>query len=70
MGKTVRTLVSLLSRQDTNNVDREAWRYTGPFLGRTLRWKGTFPGLGIASAAFGVYLAYDTFVATHDEEHH
>ncbi|KAH4274602.1 hypothetical protein HBI04_117720 [Parastagonospora nodorum] len=34
----------------------EQWRYTGPFT-RFQRFKGSFPGLGIATVAFGVYLA-------------
>ncbi|KAF2666087.1 hypothetical protein BT63DRAFT_442398 [Microthyrium microscopicum] len=47
----------------------EAWRYTGPFNKRELRWRGTFPGLGLATAAFAVYLAYDTFLAPEAEHH-
>jgi len=51
---------------------REAWRYSGPFAANTRRWKGTFPGLGIATGAFALYLAYDMFVAEkeHGEGHH
>lgn len=33
----------------------EAWRYTGPFT-RWNRFKGAFPGFGIAAVAFGVYV--------------
>lgn len=47
-------------------VVSEAWRYTGPFS-RFNRFKGAFPGLGIATVAFGAYLAYEaTFL---QEEH-
>jgi hypothetical protein len=37
-------------------IHSEQWRYTGPFT-RFQRFKGSFPGLGIATVAFGVYLA-------------
>jgi len=36
----------------------EAWRYTGPFT-RWNRFKGAFPGLGIATVAFAGYLVYE-----------
>ncbi|KAK8213164.1 hypothetical protein M8818_002462 [Zalaria obscura] len=45
----------------------EAWRYTGPFT-RWNRLKGAFPGLGVATVAFGVYLAYEA-VSVKDEHH-
>lgn len=53
----------------------EAWRYTGPFS-RANRFKGSFPGFGIALGAFAVYVAYDKLIADHGhhdhhgEEHH
>jgi NADH dehydrogenase (ubiquinone) 1 beta subcomplex subunit 3 len=59
-------------------VHSEQWRYTGPFT-RFQRFKGSFPGLGIATVAFGAYLAAEQFGligdahAHHDEaasEHH
>ncbi|KAK6342117.1 hypothetical protein TWF730_001595 [Orbilia blumenaviensis] len=34
----------------------EAWRYSGPFT-RIQRFRGFFPGLGIATVAFTVYCA-------------
>jgi hypothetical protein len=40
--------------------DSEQWRYTGPFS-RFNRFKGSFPGLGIATVAFGAYLAAEQF---------
>lgn len=40
---------------------RDAWRYEGQFL-RFNRFKSAFPGLGIATAAFAVYLAYDKLI--------
>ncbi|RMJ27976.1 hypothetical protein PHISP_01173 [Aspergillus sp. HF37] len=51
----------------------EIWRYTGPFS-RWNRFKGTFPGLGIASVAFAGYCAYEHFFLReqhgHHEDHH
>ncbi|KAF1346767.1 NADH-ubiquinone oxidoreductase B12 subunit family-domain-containing protein [Delphinella strobiligena] len=46
----------------------EAWRYTGPFS-RWNRFKGAFPGLGIATVAFAGYLAYEA-VFVKDDHHH
>lgn len=48
----------------------EAWRYSGPFKTSILRWKGAFPGLGVATGAFALYLAYDIFLAKDDGGHH
>lgn len=47
----------------------EAWR-AHPLLTNT--WRHSMPGLGIALAAFGVYVAYDKLVASKDkaEGHH
>ncbi|CAI7676427.1 hypothetical protein N7533_006055 [Penicillium manginii] len=55
----------------------EAWRYSGPFS-RWNRFKGLFPGLGIATVAFTAYCAYEHFFlkddhhgdAHHGEAHH
>ncbi|KAF2114802.1 hypothetical protein BDV96DRAFT_494387 [Lophiotrema nucula] len=51
----------------------EAWRYTGPFS-RWNRFKGAFPGLGIATVAFAGYLVYEQLFMQkehhHGEEHH
>ncbi|KAJ6263989.1 NADH dehydrogenase [Drechslerella dactyloides] len=50
---------------------REAWRYTGPFT-RMNRFRGLFPGFGIASAAFAVYCAAEYFIfpaQKHDHGH-
>ncbi|EYE90356.1 NADH dehydrogenase [ubiquinone] 1 beta subcomplex subunit 3 [Aspergillus ruber CBS 135680] len=46
----------------------EIWRYTGPFS-RFNRFKGLFPGFGIASVAFAGYCAYEHFFLK-DEHHH
>ncbi|GAB7342479.1 hypothetical protein MBLNU457_g0677t1 [Dothideomycetes sp. NU457] len=46
----------------------EAWRYTGPFS-RFNRFRGAFPGLGIATVAFAGYLAYEA-VFVKDEHGH
>ncbi|OAL51331.1 hypothetical protein IQ07DRAFT_679600 [Pyrenochaeta sp. DS3sAY3a] len=45
----------------------EQWRYTGPFS-RFNRFKGSFPGLGIATVAFAGYLAAEQFLWK--DEHH
>ncbi|KAK9479035.1 NADH-ubiquinone oxidoreductase B12 subunit family-domain-containing protein [Lipomyces japonicus] len=37
---------------------REAWRYTGQFS-RWNRLKGLFPGLGLGTGAFVLYLVYE-----------
>ncbi|KAH8148093.1 uncharacterized protein LAJ45_07857 [Morchella importuna] len=46
----------------------ETWRYTGPFT-RWNRFKGAFPGLGIATVAFAGYCAYEA-VFMKEEKHH
>jgi hypothetical protein len=48
--------------------DSEAWRYTGPFS-RWNRFKGSFPGLGIATVAFAGYLAYESFYLNDSHAH-
>lgn len=45
----------------------EAWRYTGPFT-RWNRFKGAFPGLGIALVAFAGYCVYEEVFM--EKEHH
>jgi hypothetical protein len=37
----------------------EIWRYTGPFT-RWNRFKGAFPGFGIAAVAFTGYVIYES----------
>jgi NADH dehydrogenase (ubiquinone) 1 beta subcomplex subunit 3 len=69
--------MSLLSYSHSSILTQhsEAWRYTGPFS-RGNRFKGSFPGFGIALGAFAVYVAYDKLIADHGhhdhhgEEHH
>ena len=49
------------SSEKNNYADRvnsEAWRYTGPFSVAN-RWKGTLPGIGIASVAFAAYCGFE-----------
>jgi NADH dehydrogenase (ubiquinone) 1 beta subcomplex subunit 3 len=59
-------------------MNREAWRYSGPFT-RWNRFKGSFPGLGIATVAFVAYCGYEYLFlkdehhgqdSGHGEEHH
>ncbi|KAK1769092.1 putative nadh:ubiquinone oxidoreductase [Phialemonium atrogriseum] len=45
----------------------EAWRYRGIFT-RWNRFKGAFPGLGIGTAAFVAYCAYEHYFMK--DEHH
>jgi hypothetical protein len=51
------------------HICSEHWRYTGPFS-RFNRFKGSFPGLGIATVAFGAYLAAEQFGLIKDEGGH
>lgn len=50
------------------NPTSETWRYTGPFS-RFNRFKGLFPGFGIASVAFAGYCAYEHFFLQNDPHH-
>ncbi|KAJ4302867.1 hypothetical protein N0V90_001758 [Kalmusia sp. IMI 367209] len=48
----------------------EQWRYTGPFS-RWNRFKGAFPGLGIATVAFAGYCVVEAvFFKDDHHEHH
>lgn len=48
---------------------REAWRWD-PFFSKQNILKHSFPGLGVAAAAFSVYLLYDLINGgEHDNEH-
>lgn len=84
MGKSVSTYLhsALLNTRQLAESEAEilenseAWRYTGPFT-RWNRFKGAFPGLGIATVAFTVYVVYeqiflkdDHHSSGHGEEHH
>lgn len=46
----------------------EAWRYTGPFT-RWNRFKGSFPGLGIATVAFAGYLVFEQLFMKDEHGH-
>ncbi|OCL07306.1 hypothetical protein AOQ84DRAFT_276288, partial [Glonium stellatum] len=46
----------------------EAWRYTGPFT-RFNRFKGAFPGLGIATVAFAGYLVFEQIFLQEEHGH-
>ena len=56
--RILRLLGRLIDQELTVSFSREAWRYTGPFT-RWNRFKGAFPGLGIATVAFAGYLIYE-----------
>lgn len=47
----------------------EAWR-KHPMLTNNLRLRHSLPGLGIATAAFGVFVAYDKLVVGDSSGHH
>ncbi|KAL2036684.1 hypothetical protein N7G274_010555 [Stereocaulon virgatum] len=47
----------------------EQWRYTGPFT-RYNRFKGAFPGIGIATVAFAAYCGYEYFFLNNDHHAH
>ncbi|TPX71074.1 hypothetical protein SpCBS45565_g01367 [Spizellomyces sp. 'palustris'] len=44
-------------------ANRDAWRYHA-FFSKSNRIRSMFPGLGIGTAAFAVYLAYDKWFQT------
>ena len=48
---------------------REAWRWD-PFFSNKNILRHSFPGLGIAVAAFSVYLAYDLITGDGEKEGH
>jgi NADH dehydrogenase (ubiquinone) 1 beta subcomplex subunit 3 len=48
----------------------EAWRYTGQFSFYNRMVKGTFPGLGIATAAFAAYCAWEYVFVKDEHAHH
>lgn len=50
-------------------VSSEQWRYTGPFS-RWNRFKGSFPGLGIATVAFAGYLVAEQLFFKEEHGHH
>lgn len=47
----------------------EAWR-KHPMMTNNLRLRHSLPGLGIATAAFGIFVAYDKLVAGNSGGHH
>lgn len=51
------------------DIHSEQWRYTGPFT-RFNRFKGSFPGLGIATVAFAGYLVAEQLLWKDDHAHH
>lgn len=53
--------------QSTDMIASEAWRYSGPFT-RFNRFRGTFPGFGIAAVAFATYCGYE-YMFLNDDHH-
>ncbi|KAJ2726150.1 hypothetical protein GGI07_000789 [Coemansia sp. Benny D115] len=47
---------------------REAWR-DHPSFSKMAQLRGMFPGLGIATGLFAVYLAYDHFAGKSHKHH-
>ena len=74
MGETV-SAIPQEQMGDSRRLDRveliytisEVWRYSGPFT-RWNRFKGSFPGLGIATVAFAAYCGYE-YLFLNDEHH-
>ena len=74
MGETV-SAIPQEQMGDSRSLDQveliytisEAWRYSGPFT-RWNRFKGSFPGLGIATVAFAAYCGYE-YLFLNDEHH-
>lgn len=50
-------------------MNREQWRYTGPFT-RANRFKNTFPGFGIAAVAFAAYCTFEYLFIKDDHHSH
>jgi hypothetical protein len=69
MGTIVLSTLTLSRHLTILTLRSEQWRYTGPFT-RFNRFKGSFPGLGIATVAFGVYLAAEQAGLLKDEGGH
>ena len=67
----------MYTKHTNGNGNSEAWRYTGPFT-RMNRFRGMFPGFGIAAVAFAGYMVYEQLFLTsshghgeaHEEGHH
>lgn len=77
MGTIVSQIIPSRTRLQLNSSTLEAdnpdssekWRYTGPFT-RWNRFKGSFPGLGIATVAFTIYLGYEYLFLKDDSHGH
>lgn len=67
-GKPKNHLITMLGFILLTVWSRERWRYTGPFT-RFNRFKGSFPGLGIATVAFAAYCGYEHFFLQDDHHH-
>ena len=67
MGKSVSDSHKILLQKLMCDT-REAWRYTGQFT-RWNRFKGSFPGLGIATVAFAAYCGYEYMFLNDDHGH-
>ncbi|KAJ2462080.1 hypothetical protein GGI03_004703, partial [Coemansia sp. RSA 2337] len=49
-------------------AQREAWR-NHPSFSKMSQLRGMFPGFGIATGLFAIYLAYDHFAGAKDKKH-
>ncbi|RUS19745.1 NADH-ubiquinone oxidoreductase B12 subunit family-domain-containing protein [Endogone sp. FLAS-F59071] len=69
-GKTLQELQHAPARHDPW-AQRDAWRKSSLFSTRTM-FRNMFPGLGIATVAFAVYLGYEAITApgAKKENHH
>ena len=69
MGAIVRLLYLQSILRGILILPSEQWRYTGPFT-RFNRFKGSFPGLGIATVAFAGYLVAEQLFFDDKGGHH
>lgn len=69
MAQIVRLLVRSAPLGAILSIRSEQWRYTGPFS-RWNRFKGSFPGLGIATVAFAGYCVVEAMFFSDDHHGH
>ena len=69
MAPIVRLLIRSTHLGTILSIYSEQWRYTGPFS-RWNRFKGSFPGLGIATVAFAGYCVVEALFFSDDHHGH